>query len=261
MKCSVVSFITKSSSKKSKTNFISKNNTRLMTEILNNVFDVDLILFSGWTLSNRKELDSVLTNNKNKHTTYIFEVGDGHRNKDNPKSDVGFYVAKGKKLIKKKIKQVFTSSKDIHSLKTTIPEYLDKLESERFFKVNNKKVRLIICGENNILKNKQKQGNRVSLRSSETELNKKFDSILKNTNIFLNPAHTPMGNLGKMKKRWEYLSKNQRALLFVTNESTKQGIHKPNFHKLSLQYLFVNGKETKSAEEIKERYKISTINI
>jgi len=258
MKCSIVSFITIEK-------WTPEINARLVSNLLNQRKQVDLILFSGWTLFNKSDLLDVLKNN-NKHTTFILEIGASYPNNSNPEE--GFYIVKGKSIVKGPIKQLFANSSEANRNENNlISNYLSKLETERCFKVNNKRVRLIICGENNILKNRQKENNKVYFRSDDKELKIRFESILENTDIFLNSAHTPMGNLGKLKKRWAYLSKDSRACLFTTNECNEKTQKsdpkksRPNLYKSSLQYIFIDGGEKEGLEEVRDKFKITTIEI
>lgn len=259
MKCSLVSLITIDYDK------IPEKNVELIIEILNNLQDSDLILFSGWTLSNKADLDEVIKNMNNRNT-FVLEVGSGYFNKDN--SEDGFYVVKEGNIIKSAIKQIFVDSSEANNNKNNlISNYLDILEKERCFKINNKNICLIICGENNILRNKQKENNKVCFRLDNNKLDALFQSIVENTDIFLNSAHTPMGNLGKLKKRWSYLSQNSRVCLFTTNEETKPNkkskprTKKTNMNKRSLQYIFHDGEEKSGTEEINDICKITTIEI
>ena len=74
----------------------------------------------------------------------------------------------------------------------------------------------------------------------DTELSGRFASILDNTQIVLNPIHYPMGNQGKMKKRREYYSNNNRAYFSTANFSDEESINNK-----SLQYACINGIEQK----------------
>ena len=65
-----------------------------------------------------------------------------------------------------------------------------------------------------------------------------FKKIFTKTDVFLNPAHTPMGNLGKMRKRWSYLSRGGRLCVFTTNALDVNGLHQNR-----LQYVFANNEE------------------
>ncbi len=259
MNYAMVSFIIEGNEK------IGHGNVELVSNLVNQLIGEDLILFSGWTLSNKKDVDNVLKRVNNKHTTFVLEIGNGL---DGKNSDSGFYIVKGNTILRGPIKQRFTDSATANSNKDCLLQnYLEVLKSERLFKVGSKKVRLIICGENNILRNKQKQGNKVAFRSYDNDLQKRFNSILKDTDVFLNPAHTPMGNIGKLKKRWAYLSEGGRSSLFTTNECVKptsKGNAKkgtPNLDKISLQYIFINGEERNRDCKVYDKYRISKIEI
>ena len=255
MKCSLVSLLTTDYDK------IPEKNVKIVIEILNKLQDSDLILFSGWTLSNKADLDNVIKNINNRNI-FVLEVGSGYFNRKNLNSECGFYIVKERKIIKSAIKQIFMDSNEANNNENNlIKKYLSKLEEERLFNIGNKNVRLIICGENNILRNKQKENNNVCFRIDDNDLNNQFQSIIKDTDIFLNSAHTPMGNLGKLKKRWIYLSQNHRICLFTTNETSKSKTKISNLRKSSLQYIFVNGEEKSGNEEINDKYKIITIEI
>lgn len=264
MKYALISLIAVDSDK------IPKENVNTVIEILNNLTDIDLILFSGWTLKTKSDLNKIIKRITNNKSTFILEIGDGYRSKKN--DDFGFYILKGGEIITNAIKQIFMDSSitdfnENNNPDQNIKKILNEFNEKRCFKVKNKIIRLIICGENNILRNKQKENNKIRFRLDNNKLNTQFQSIVKDTDIFLNPAHTPMGNLDKLKKRWSYLSKNSGVCLFATNEDTIPNVkNKPrtkqiNLYKKSLQYIFSNGKEISGTEEITGKYKITTIEI
>lgn len=77
---------------------------------------------------------------------------------------------------------------------------------------------LIACGENNLLRNAQRDGNRVSVRHSAA------DRLFPGAGVVFNGVHTEMGNLGKIWKRFEWLSSDPpgdgpRLCLFATNNT------------------------------------------
>ncbi len=264
MKYALISLIAVDSDK------IPAKNVKTVIEIINNLTDVDLILFSGWTLADKSDLNQVVKNINNSKSTFILEIGDGYRSDRN--DDFGFYIVKGKKIIKNAIKQIFMDShitdyKEENKPVQNIQKILKEFDEKRNFKVKNENIRLIICGENNILRNKQKENNDVYFRLKDNDLSNQFQSIIKNTDIFLNSAHTPMGNLGKLKKRWKYLSQKNKVCLFTTNEEiipnvkSKPRTKEVNLYKKSLQYIFSNGKEKTGTEEITKKYKITIIEI
>ena len=53
-------------------------------------------------------------------------------------------------------------------------------------------------------------------------LKSKFDKILTETDIFINPSHTQMGNQGKMQKRREFLSQDGKIYCSVANLNLKK---------------------------------------
>jgi uncharacterized protein (UPF0297 family) len=262
MKCAIVSLITQGDP-----NNIPKENIDLLVDILNGAADENLILFPGWTISSKSKLDQLIKKIKNRKTTFVLEVGSGYHEKNDP--ETGFYVIKGKKIIAGGIKQLFADSDEANENKDDLlQKFLDALKTKRKFEIRNKIVRLVICGENNFLVNRQndsKEVNRVEFRDSK--LSVQFKSVVENTDIFLNPAHTPMGNLGKLTKRWAYLSKAHRACLFTTNEcveknkKSKSKKGQPDLDKRYLQYIFINNKEKTGEEKVHDKYKITKFSI
>lgn len=274
MRCAVVSFITRANggtsgkpkrAGKAKRGKGTPNNAELVLEVLKRTKDMDMVLFSGWTLANKRGLERVIDGLHAPHPTFILEVGSGYETNDNPRSPAGFYVIQGGKPRLSAIKQWFATSEEANrNEKNLIEKYLTRLEKDRYFSVSGKRVRLVICGENNVLRNMQSHGNAVRFRLDDKKSRMKLESILDHTDIFINPAHTPWGNLDKIKKRWKYLSEHGRALLFVTNECAKTGVkhHEPNLAKQSLRYAFINGKETGFDEKASgEHYRISCVDI
>ena len=100
----------------------------------------------------------------------------------------------------------------------------------------------MLFGELNLLRNYQNENNRVDFRVDDHELKTTFEEILADTHIFLNPMHTPMGNLGKMAKRREYLSQNGRAYFSTCNLPDDTDNSELAFAKRKLQYGYCNGK-------------------
>lgn len=231
-------------------------NVKLVLDVLEKTKDMDLIIFPGWTLTDVDQLNKVIGKLSKPHPTLVLEVYKKSTKPKNYLDSEGYYVIKNGKPVISARQQPFYLSSQINEENGR--EYLDELENDRLFETGDKRVRLIICGENNILKNEQSKHNEVSCRLEDEESKIKMKSILDDTNLFINPAHTPMGNLGKMKKRWEFLSKDDRAALFVTNEQS----HKPNLEKKSLRYAFINGQEIPLEKGSSDkRYWISYVDI
>ena len=135
--------------------------------------------------------------------------------------------------------QLFTDSATINAYPELCDHLLLELETRRSFEAANRNVTVIQCGENGILRNKQSEGNKAVFRFEDNEeLSQRFANILDNTHIVLNPIHSPMGNQGKMKKRREYYSNNNRAYFSTANFSDDESINNK-----SLQYACINGIE------------------
>jgi hypothetical protein len=145
--------------------------------------DLDLLLFSGWTVQ-PEGCRVFLRENVNPRTVVILQE-DG--NEPYPPC----HVIQGRQDLSQgvaSIRQLFADSKE--TTHTVLGGLLHALENERRIVVAGKVARLIICGENNLLKNVQSEGKRVSFR--DDELANQFERIRSETDIFLNPAHTPM---------------------------------------------------------------------
>ena len=114
-----------------------------------------------------------------------------------------------------------------------------ELETRRNFSTANRNVSVIQCGENNILRNIQSEGNRAVFRfEDDAILSQRFAAFLNKTDIILNPMHSPMGNQGKMRKRRELFSSNNRAYFSTANYVNEEAIYNK-----SVQYACINGKE------------------
>lgn len=72
-------------------------------------------------------------------------------------------------------------------------------------------VGLLVCGENNVLRNAQSADNAVSVRHYPER------DLFEHAEIVCNGAHTVMGNWGKLDRRFEYLSRGNRVALYATN--------------------------------------------
>jgi hypothetical protein len=172
----------------------------------------DIILFPGWTLKSPDHLEAFRKSISNIRTTAILELQEiASRSLTNAlycvqNSDLRFLSF-----------QLFASSTEIARNTTIADIFLDEFEYSKVLKVKGKTVRIMQCGEINILRNIQSQRNRVAFRHDDEEMTSRFQQILANTNLILNPQHTPMGNQGKMHKRRQYLSTKNRVYISTCN--------------------------------------------
>ncbi len=89
---------------------------------------------------------------------------------------------------------------------------------ERRLRLGGHDVGLLACGENNVLRNAQSRDNAVGVRHDAA------DRLFPGAKVVFNGAHTEMGNLGKLWKRFEWLSadppgEKPRLALFATNNT------------------------------------------
>lgn len=194
----------------------------------------DVILFPGWSfrdINHVQNFQDRITNTKSlgffelkrvdsrRLTNALFAVSDGQLN----------YVSL----------QLFSTSKEISANRVLGQMFISQFATARVFKVKNKTVRVMQCGELNILRNEQSNKNKVSFRFNEKTLQDKFTGLLNETSLILNPQHTPMGNQGKMAKRREYLSSNKRGYISTSNVVTTIELEKIK----SAHYAYFDGQE------------------
>jgi hypothetical protein len=206
-------------------------------EIINSS-KADLILFAGHTLASHRDVDELNTLLDNNRTTAVIEVKKDTKSKSLPVYHSLFLLQNG---VTKDIytHQLFTDSKTIKAYPELGEHLMLELETRRNFSTANRNVSVIQCGENNILRNIQTEGNRAVFRFEDNAiLNKRFVDFLNNTDIILNPMHSPMGNQPKMCKRREFFSSNNRAYFSTANFEDEKSIYNK-----SVQYACINSKE------------------
>ena len=144
-------------------------------------------------------------------------------------------------ILPQRIRQVFSESGQVRSHNAQYVQLADEFFSgERTVSLGGISFFILVCGESNFLYNMQTQGNRVCLRH-EAPGQTLADFKALEYRVAFNPAHTEMGNLGKMYRRWEFLSKSRikglpRTCLFTTNVER----HSPA---TSAMYCFENQKQ------------------
>ena len=126
----------------------------------------------------------------------------------------------------------------------------------RSFKISGKTFSVLLCGENNLIKNIQTQSNKAIVRH-----NYKFDT--ESYDVLINQSHTTMGNWPKLIKRFKFLSKNKKTLIFLVNNDTN------NDNWTSAINVFYDGKRTMTGDfekntgefSIYSDWRLATINI
>jgi hypothetical protein len=82
----------------------------------------------------------------------------------------------------------------------------------RLVEIDGRRLGLLICGENNVIANRQSSDNEPYVRHVTGFWSRPYD-------ILLNPAHTVMGNWGKLEKRFSFLSQQGRWVFYCTNNT------------------------------------------
>ena len=232
MKIDLISYVNELSDN---VNLLNKKRLELTIDLINSS-TVDLILFSGHTIGFVNDIEELKNRITNTKTEVIFELKDINSKKINN----CLYRIKRAQIQNMYTHQLFTESYEIEGNYQLAEILINELETKRSIKIKNKKFVILQCGELNILKNLQKQNNKVEFRlSDDKQLKERFHSILENADIILNPIHTPMGNQGKMLKRREFLTKNKKYYFSTSNTSTNSS----NLNLSSIQYAFCNQKK------------------
>ena len=145
-------------------------------EIINSS-KADLILFAGHTLASHRDVDELNTLLDNNRTTAVIEVKKDTKSKSLPVYHSLFLLQNG---VAKDIytHQLFTDSKTIKAYPELGEHLMLELETRRNFSTANRNVSVIQCGENNILRNIQSEGNRAVFRfEDDAILNKQIPII------------------------------------------------------------------------------------
>jgi hypothetical protein len=85
-------------------------------------------------------------------------------------------------------------------------------EGKRLFKVEGKTIGVLLCGENNILRNVKNNNYEPRPRHRGLKWHFVYD-------VLVNPAHDTMGEWHLLHKRFAYFSRGGRTLLYCTNNN------------------------------------------
>lgn len=197
-----------------------KRRLKQVVNIINNS-DADLILFCGHTVSNYNcdSMERLINNNK---SFIVFEVNSVVESQFVNLNNCLYTINRGhvQNLF---TNQLFATSNEIENNVSLCERFVYELETRRRVLFKGKKFLIMQCGELNIIKNIQKEDNRPVFRLAQSKnLKERFDNLLNDTDIILNPIHTPMGNQGKMEKRREYLSDKNRYYFSTSQNDTRE---------------------------------------
>ena len=129
---------------------------RHTAEIINSS-KADLILFAGHTLASHWDIDELNTLIDNDKTIAVIEVKENAISVLNPVRNSLFLLQNG---VAKDMftHQLFRDSKNISTYRELGEHLMLELETRRIFSAANRNVSIIQCGENNILRNIQSEG-------------------------------------------------------------------------------------------------------
>lgn len=225
----------------------TSSRVRNIANIINNT-QSDLILFSGWTLTNDKDVEKLGELIENDNVVAILEVKDP---KPYPYAiwKHALYVLKEGKITPLYTHQFFKDRKEVNAYPELVPMLIHDLKNRRTIKVANKKVMILQCGETSILRNLQSENNRAVFCLDDKKLKSDFEKLLASVDVVLNPIHSPQkGNQGKHKERRKVLSSNGRAYLSVSNVDKEDA----NFLAKYVHYVAIDGKEIEKEEPIQK---------
>ncbi len=216
-------------------NLSKKKRLEVVASIINRSSS-DIILFGGHTVLDMADCNELVDRIENKETSVVFEV---KRVEESSfiKLKNCLYRIENSCLENMFTNQMFSTSKEIDNNIPLCERFINELETKRIVEIKKKRCLLVQCGEINIVKNIQKEGNRPVFRlSNNRDLEERFFNLLDSVDIVMNPIHTPMGNQGKMERRRELLSSNCRYYFSTSNTDERHSIDSS-----SLQYSFYNG--------------------
>lgn len=223
-------------------NLDSSEKIAITAEIINNSKS-DLVVFPGNTLESIEDAYELINQIKNKKSTSLLEISQlsiGDLNSEI--IHCPFLIQKGK-LVNMHTFQFFTTSDTIENNDFLAEAFVNELETRRQFEINGCICLVLLCGENNILKNIQSEKNKVTIRIDGKNLQRRFVNIIKRAKLILNPIHMPQpGSQNKLHKRREYFSKNGRIYISTNNCKVLSSKSK------SIQYAYLNGAELERAE-------------
>ena len=224
-------------------NIKEKKRLDLMINLVNQS-QADLVMFCGHTINDQYNLDVITERIENKASFVLFEVKHVYEsNFLNLKNCL--YTIEDGSIHNLFTNQFFSTKDEIDGNDALCERFINELETRRRFKVKEKNCLVLQCGENNVIRNVQKEANRPVFRLQErTDLIERFYRLLNETQIILNPIHTPMGNQGKMEKRREFLSADNRYYFSVSQNGTTK--RNDSYYEISmdshrLQYAYYNG--------------------
>lgn len=225
---------------------INSNQKRRIFEKVVNESYADLVLFPGHTLRNENDIDYLCSTIENHTTTVIFELKEAdptscmHTNNE-------LYIYQNGIFKDMYSSQIYATGDDIDKNENLMEKLFDEIP-RRSFVCCSKRITILQCGETAMLESLKKDHYKSQFRFRDNSLlNKRFEHMLKSTDIFLNPIHTIQGEQGIMMQRRIALSNDNRYYASTSSLDETMG---GKFNCKRLQYVFYNGVELNIEPEI-----------
>jgi len=142
--------------------------------------DADFVMFSEWGLRDPEDLTSLeeaVRKLRKKPITALMEL------KEN-----GILYLFQNGVWKNKGCQIFVTGRS--ATVSNVESLLKEIEKYRLFEVNGLRFLCLLCGENNIMRSIKGEDRAVFRLQKRPDLKKRFDDILANVDVVLNPTHT-----------------------------------------------------------------------
>lgn len=216
----------------------------LIVNIINNS-NADLILFPGNALRDADDRYYVEDHLTNENVTAIIEIQkDGIMGSPNE-----LFICREGELYDMYTSQVFSKAEHVNGNAVLMEKLLDEM-TRRQFECCGKRFTVLQCGESAIVSGKG--GGEFRFKENQT-MNQRFERLMKDTDVFLNPIHTFQGRQNQISKRRSVLSSKGRYYLSAAcTESWEQDLDLK-----SLQYICHDGKELTIKPEIHEEGYVS----
>lgn len=224
-----------------------RNRQRIICDVINNS-NADLILFPGHTLRNPDDLEYLQQHLRKRNLVAIFELEESWPSSV-MRTTNELIMYKNGKITDMYTSQLFSTNRDLQGKKALMEKFFDELP-RRQFEWCEKLITIILCGENSFLSGSRKKNLEADFRfKDETHLLKRFNQLLTETDLFLNPIHSIQGEQGVMSRRRKLLSSEGRYYF----STSFLGDHNTDLSVKSLQYAWHNGVELSVVPEIHEK--------
>ncbi|MBW1794847.1 MAG: hypothetical protein JRJ38_10520 [Deltaproteobacteria bacterium] len=186
-----------------------------------------LLILPGWSMLRKREggIDKIKELSKKNDISILFDT----RGMNEAELGKAYIIYSNKNLIGP-FNQLFHLSDEVEKSPLLVKNLIRLLKSgKRSFNISGTTFSVLLCGENNFLKNIQNCSNKAIVRHEY-----KFDTSC--YDVLINQSHTTMGNWPKLIKRFELLSRNNKYLIFLVNNDTSSDKWKSAIN------IFYNGK-------------------